>query len=52
MVPLLKSLAQRMREASSHSELADCVRQAEWLLDLENQEWAESLSERKPEFTG
>ncbi len=52
MAPLLAGLAQRMRAAESRSQLEGFVRQAEHLLDLENQEWAESLSERKPEFTG
>jgi hypothetical protein len=52
MVPLLNGLADRIGRVTSRSELESCVDEAETLLDLENQEWSESLSERKPEFTG
>ena len=52
MVPLLRSIAGRMRTATTREQLATLVREAETLLDLENQEWAESLSERVPEVGG
>lgn len=52
MRPLLKSVAQRLRNAQSPGELAAAVHAAEELFDLENQEWSESLAERKPEFSG
>ena len=52
LAPLLDAMADRMQNAGSHAELADHVREAESLMDLESQEWAESLSERKPEFSG
>ena len=52
MVSLLDTLAERMQHAGTRPELAACVRDAEALLDLESHEWSESLSERKPEFSG
>jgi hypothetical protein len=52
MAPLLDALADRMQRVDTQLELAACVREAEALLDLESHEWAESLSERKPEFSG
>lgn len=52
MAPLLNALADRMQRAGTRSELSAALREAESLLDLESHEWAESLSERKPEFSG
>jgi hypothetical protein len=52
MAPMLERLAGRMQAASSLAELQQLVIETEALLDLETQEWAESISERRPEFTG
>ena len=52
MVRLLTSLAERLRAADSEQELASHVIEAERLFDLESQEWAESLADRKPEVNG
>jgi len=52
MVGLLDDLAARVREADSLRQLKALVAEAEWLFDLETREWAESLSDRLPEFTG
>jgi hypothetical protein len=52
MVPLLNGLAQRIRAARCREELQTYVTEAERLFDLESQEWAESLADRKPEVNG
>lgn len=52
MIPLLNGLAERTRAAGSQSELQACVFDAERLFDLESQEWAESLADRRPEVSG
>lgn len=52
MAALLNDLAARVRSATSLSQLKKLVAEAEWLFDLETREWAESLSDRLPEFTG
>lgn len=52
MVPLLNGLAERIRAAGSRTELNTYVMEAERLFDLESQEWAESLADRRPEMNG
>lgn len=52
MASLLIGLADELRVIESASHLRDCVSEAERILDLESAEWAESLIDRRPEFTG
>ncbi len=52
MVPLLHGVAKRIGAAESREELQTYVMEAERLFDLESQEWAESLADRKPEVNG
>lgn len=52
MTQLLRGLAERIKKADSRQQLEVCVREAEELFDLENQEWAESLSDRSPVVSG
>ncbi len=52
MASLLRGLADQMADTESLEQLRDCVREAERILDLESAEWAESLVDRRPEFTG
>lgn len=52
MAILLDGVADQLARADSIVDLQNCVRQAERILDLEAAEWAESLTDRRPEFTG
>ena len=52
MASLLRGLADQMTDTESLEQLRDCVSEAERILDLESAEWAESLADRRPEFTG
>jgi hypothetical protein len=52
MAPLLHGLAEQLDRVESVAELRECVAEAERIMDLESREWAESLVDRKPEFTG
>jgi len=52
MASLLRGLAAELGDLQSPSQLQDCVSEAERILDLESAEWAESLIDRRPEFTG
>lgn len=52
MAPLLIELAGNLDGVQNAVQLEQCVGEAERILDLESAEWAESLADRKPEFTG
>lgn len=52
MVPLLRALAQQVARAPGIPHLRQQLAEVERILDLETGEWAESLVDRKPEFTG
>lgn len=52
MSELLRGLASRLDRVNDAAELRACVDGAEQILDLESAEWAESMIDRKPEFTG
>jgi len=52
MAGLLRGLAREFTEATTLDELQAAVGKAERIMDLETAEWAESLVDRKPEFTG
>jgi hypothetical protein len=52
MTPLLQGLADQLDRVASVAGLRDCVSEAGRVMDLESAEWAESLVDRKPEFTG
>jgi hypothetical protein len=52
MVPLLGGLADELGRLDDLDHLRACVTDAERILDLESAEWAESLGDRRPEFTG
>ncbi len=52
MAPLLRTLAGDLTRVENADQLLACVDEAERILDLESAEWAESLVDRKPEFTG
>lgn len=52
MAGLLDGIADRLARVGSVKELEDCVNEAERILDLESAEFAESLIDRRPEFTG
>ena len=52
MASLLHGLADQLANVESLNYLRDCVSEAERILDLESAEWAESLIDRRPEFTG
>jgi hypothetical protein len=52
MASLLTGLGRRLDEADSVDELVQRVDEAERIMDLESAEWAESLIDRRPEFTG
>lgn len=52
MVPLLRGLGGQLEQVGTAEQLRACVAEAERLMDLESREWAESLVDRKPEFTG
>ncbi|MCA9053974.1 MAG: hypothetical protein KDA75_09065 [Planctomycetaceae bacterium] len=50
MARILTGVARQMAQVTSGDQLAECVWDAESLLDLENQEWSESLADRVPEW--
>jgi hypothetical protein len=52
MESLLGGLADELEHIESQNQLRECVSEAERILDLESAEWAESLIDRRPEFTG
>lgn len=52
MARLLRGVAAELGDVQSRRQLQDCVGEAERILDLESAEWAESLIDRRPEFTG
>jgi hypothetical protein len=52
MAQLLKGLAEELQHVESVEQLQAHVAEAERIMDLESAEWAESLGDRKPEFTG
>jgi hypothetical protein len=52
MASLLRGLADRLEGVGGVSELHEAVTEAERILDLVSAEWAESLMDRRPEFTG
>jgi hypothetical protein len=52
MVSLLTGLARRLDDADTVEELVQRGEEAERIMDLESAEWAESLVNRRPEFTG
>jgi hypothetical protein len=52
MATLLHGLADRLDTADSLAQFRECVAEAERIMDVESREWAESLVDRKPEFTG
>jgi hypothetical protein len=52
MAPLLRGLADQVSRAPGLAPLQQHLAHVERILDLETGEWAESLVDRKPEFTG
>jgi hypothetical protein len=52
MAPLLEGLAKQIEGTPSLSLLRDCVIDAQRVMELETREWAESMVDRRPEFTG
>jgi hypothetical protein len=52
MASLLDGLADRLTPDQSASQIREHVAEAEDIMDLESAEWAESLIDRRPEFTG
>jgi hypothetical protein len=52
MALLLDRLADRLTPEQSLAQIREHVAAAEDILDLESAEWAESLIDRRPEFTG
>jgi hypothetical protein len=52
MASLLDGLARQLDDADTVDELVQRVEEAERIMDLESAEWAESLTDRRPEFTG
>jgi hypothetical protein len=52
MASLLRGLADRLEGVGGVSELHEAVTEAERILDLVSAEWAESLMDRRPEFSG
>jgi hypothetical protein len=52
MASLLDGLARQLDNADTVDELVQRVEEAERIMDLESAEWAESLMDRRPEFTG
>ncbi len=52
MAALLDGLAERVASAASAEEIRQRVAEADDIMDLESAEWAESLVDRRPEFTG
>jgi hypothetical protein len=52
MASLLNGLSDELAQIDSRSQLLQSVSEADRILDLESAEWAESLIDRRPEFTG
>jgi hypothetical protein len=52
MAPLLLGLADQIEHVDTPAALRECVSEVERVMDLESAEWAESLTDRRPEFTG
>ena len=52
MATLLTGLGRQLDDANTVEELVQRVGEAEQIMDLESAEWAESLVDRRPEFTG
>jgi hypothetical protein len=52
MATLLDGLVERLATAQTVHDVRDRVAEAERIMDLETAEWAESLVDRRPEFTG
>jgi hypothetical protein len=52
MAGLIEGLAERLASAGTAEDLRERAAEAEAIMDLESSEWAESLVDRRPEFTG